>query len=61
MRLVNDYGELLEKVVIEMTEQTEISEDDLDRIRVRLEKNNMSLAIDDYGTGYSNTSNILRI
>ena len=36
-----------------MTEQTEISEDDLDRIRVRLEKNNMSLAIDDYGTGYS--------
>lgn len=43
-----------------MTEQTEISEDDLDRIRVRLEKNNMSLAIDDYGTGYSNTSNLLR-
>ena len=42
-----------------MTEQTEISEDDLDRIRVRLEKNNMSLAIDDYGTGYSNTSNLL--
>lgn len=30
--IVNDYGELLEKVVIEMTEQTEISEDDLDRI-----------------------------
>ena len=58
--IVNDYGELLEKVVIEMTEQTEISEDDLDRIRVRLEKNNMSLAIDDYGTGYSNTSNLLR-
>lgn len=58
--IVNDYGELLEKVVIEMTEQTEISEDDLERIRVRLEKNNMSLAIDDYGTGYSNTSNLLR-
>ena len=58
--IVNDYGELLEKVVIEMTEQTEISEDGLDRIRVRLEKNNMSLAIDDYGTGYSNTSNLLR-
>lgn len=58
--IVNDYGELLEKVVIEMTEQTEIIEDDLERIRVRLEKNNMSLAIDDYGTGYSNTSNLLR-
>lgn len=56
----NDFGELLEKVVIEMTEQTEISDSDLARIRSRLDKNNMNLAIDDYGTGYSNTSNLMR-
>lgn len=56
----NDFGELLEKVVIEMTEQTEISDRDLERIRSRLDKNNMNLAIDDYGTGYSNTSNLMR-
>lgn len=54
------YGELLEKVVIELTEQTEISDEKLEYIHARLKKSKMQLAIDDYGTGYSNTSNLLR-
>lgn len=59
-KLRADYGELLEKVVIELTEQTEITDEDLERIHRRLKEDNMQLAIDDYGTGYSNTSNLLR-
>lgn len=58
--LERDYGELLEKVVIEFTEQTEISDECLAVTHDRLSRNNMHLAIDDYGTGYSNMSNLLR-
>jgi EAL domain-containing protein (putative c-di-GMP-specific phosphodiesterase class I) len=60
LKLRTNYGELLEKVVIELTEQTEISDAALSTIHKRLKKDNMHLAIDDYGTGYSNTTNLLR-
>ncbi len=59
-KVCDDFGELLEKVVIELTEQTEVSDDMLITIHNRLQDNSMQLAIDDYGTGYSNTSNLLR-
>ena len=58
--LETDYGELLEKVVIELTEQSEIDDARLTRVKNRIAQCNMELAIDDYGTGYSNTSNLLR-
>ncbi len=58
--LVQEYGELMEKVVIEMTEQTELDNDRLAIIQDRIKRSNMQLAIDDYGTGYSNTTNLLR-
>ena len=58
--LEQEYGELLEKMVIELTEQSEIDDDRLELIKERLKRNNMNLAIDDYGTGYSNTSNLVR-
>ena len=54
------YGELMEKVVVELTEQTELDDDDLNYCLNRIRGANMQLAIDDYGTGYSNTSNLLR-
>ncbi|MBR1751468.1 MAG: EAL domain-containing protein [Ruminococcus sp.] len=59
-RLKTEYGELLEKVVIELTEQSEISDEQLSTVKDRIKVNNMEMAIDDYGTGYSNTSNLLR-
>lgn len=59
-KLREDYGELMEKVVIELTEQTEITDETLEYIHKRLKGDNIRLAIDDYGTGYSNTSNLLR-
>lgn len=58
--ILSDYGELLEKTVIEFTEHTEVSDDSLKHIRERLKNSRMGLAIDDYGTGYSNTSNLMR-
>lgn len=58
--IVSDYGELLEKTVIEFTEHTEVSDSDLEHMKERLKRGGMGLAIDDYGTGYSNTSNLMR-
>lgn len=58
--LVNRYGELMEKMVIELTEQTELSNEIIDTIRMRLGHSNIRIAIDDFGTGYSNTSNLIR-
>lgn len=58
--LVDRYGELMNKLVVEMTEQTEMDDEHLARFRNRLKKYHISLAIDDYGTGYSNLSNLIR-
>ncbi len=58
--LVAKYGHLMNKLVIEMTEQTEMDNDRISVIRNRLKQNDISLAIDDYGTGFSNISNLIR-
>lgn len=58
--LEDEYGELMEKMVIEFTEQTEIDDNNVKMIHERLGRRNIKLAIDDYGTGYSNTSNLIR-
>ena len=58
--LENKYGELMEKMVIEFTEQTEIDDQALNKIRSRLERSKVKIAIDDFGTGYSNTSNLIK-
>lgn len=58
--LVNRYGELMEKMVVEFTEQTELSDQEAQRIRDRLGRSNIKIAIDDFGTGYSNTSNLIK-
>ena len=58
--LLADFGELTEKAVIEMTEHTELNDEALAFIKQRLGSAGMQLALDDYGTGYSNTSNLMR-
>ena len=58
--LVNRYGELMEKMVIEFTEQSELDADRIDSVRNRLLNAHTKIAIDDFGTGYSNTMNLLR-
>jgi len=59
-QLVNRYGSLMSKLVVEMTEQTEMDDEQLAKFRNRLKRFNISLAIDDYGTGFSNLSNLIR-
>lgn len=58
--LEEQYGELMEKMVIEFTEQTEIDDEKLAAIHERHSRHNIKLAVDDFGTGYSNTSNLIR-
>ena len=57
--LCNKYNDILDKLVIEFTEQTEASSEQLDKVLERREKYGFRVAIDDYGTGYSNISNLL--
>ncbi|MGN0691455.1 MAG: EAL domain-containing protein, partial [Oscillospiraceae bacterium] len=57
--LYSRYKSIMEKVVIEFTEQTEASSEQLKVIVARSQKLDFKIAIDDYGTGYSNISNLL--
>ena len=58
--LAGRYGELMEKMVIEFTEQSELDADRIDNVKNRLLNSHTKIAIDDFGTGYSNTMNLLR-
>ena len=47
-------------VVIEMTEQAEVGTDDFEKIKEFCRRQEVRIAIDDYGTGYSNVQNLIR-
>ncbi len=51
---------LSDMVVVEMTESSEFSDDELNDIKSKYRRLDVRIAIDDYGTGYSNISNLLR-
>ena len=53
------YGELLEKTVIEIVEDSAASAKGIETLKKRCGFAHSMLAIDDYGTGYSNSSNLL--
>lgn len=57
--LYSKYGSVMNKIVIEFTEQTEASSEQLKVIVERSRRMDFKIAIDDYGTGYSNISNLL--
>lgn len=48
-------------LVVEITEQSEMSEDDLLKTMDRAQKDGFDMAIDDYGSGTANTYSLLRI
>ena len=54
-----NYGELLEKTVIEIVEESSATTEGIDLLKKRCSFTHSALAIDDYGTGYSNSSNLL--
>lgn len=47
-------------VVVELTEEAELSDKDLENLKYQLKQLGIQIAVDDYGTGYSNVSNLLR-
>ena len=49
-----------DKVVVELTEEAELKDSDLEKLKANFEKMHINIAVDDYGTGYSNVSNLLR-
>ena len=49
-----------DKLVVEMTEESELDDTRLSSLRERYRNMGIHLALDDYGTGYSNVSNLLR-
>lgn len=53
------YGELLEKAVIEIVEQNASTPQNIETLKKRCSFMHAKLAIDDYGTGYSNSANLL--
>jgi len=48
------------RLVVEFTEQSEIDDEELNVMKAEYRKAGFETAVDDYGTGYSNVSNLLR-
>lgn len=57
--LLDTYQELLKSLVIEITENGMQSEESCAAVHKYMEKSGCELALDDYGTGYSNASTLL--
>ncbi|MCR5503609.1 MAG: EAL domain-containing protein [Lachnospiraceae bacterium] len=47
-------------VVVEFTEQAELGDKELFDLKERIKRMGVGIALDDYGTGYSNVNNLLR-
>ena len=59
--MVEDYlKKMSDVVVVELTEEAELGDTDLERLKALFRKLDVEIAVDDYGTGYSNVSNLLR-
>ncbi len=48
------------RAVVELTEQAELDDEELNSMKARFARMGVGTAVDDYGTGYSNVSNLLR-
>lgn len=57
--LRNEFADLLPQLVVEFTERAETEGDELHHIQDRCQHEKMEIAVDDYGTGYSNITNLL--
>ncbi len=55
----NRLADKADAIVVEMTEEAEYGEEQLQMVKEFYRKLNIEIAIDDYGTGYSNISNLI--
>ena len=58
--ILKRLGKHIGQIVIEYTEGSELDDSALLRRRETFEKMNIDIALDDYGSGYSNVNNLLR-
>ena len=58
-KLLASYGEVMKHLVIEITENGMQSEDSCQTVHKYMKKSGCELALDDYGTGYSNATTLL--
>ena len=49
-----------DSIVVELTEQAELEDDELYSLKAELKSLGLGMAVDDFGTGYSNVGNLLR-
>ena len=56
----SSFNKMADMIVVELTEEAELGDEDLGRLKKMLGKHNVKIAVDDYGTGYSNVNNLLR-
>lgn len=59
-KLRREYGEELRQFMVEVIEQSELNDGELEVLLERSVEAGFGIAIDDYGTGFSNTSSLLR-
>ena len=59
--LADKYGVLFDKLVVEVTEENPVFESAINVINKRYREKNAQVALDDYGTGYSNDSTLLAV
>lgn len=59
-KLRRQYEDVFKLLTVEITEQTELYDKELNILLERSAADGFGIAIDDYGTGYSNTSSLLR-
>jgi diguanylate cyclase (GGDEF)-like protein len=59
--LAEKYGSLFERVVIEVTEETDTEDETIECLSARSKEYGFQVAVDDFGTGYSNVTNLLKI
>ena len=60
LKIKEMYGDIMPQIVVEFTEQAETEGEELRMMQQRCAETHMDIAVDDYGTGYSNISNLLR-
>ena len=60
LKLAGEYRDLFEKVVIEVTEETDMEETTIEFLGTRSRDYGFQVAVDDFGTGYSNVTNLLK-
>lgn len=58
--LSEKYGSLFKRVVVEVTEETNLEDKTFELLNARTGKNGIQVAVDDFGTGYSNVKNLLK-